>query len=235
VRDIEFSGMSLTPGTVKTARGDEAVEGEGDVVFLEEEDVNEIDRLSNFEVQFSIVGEKDRLLDFVSDLNEISPLMKVDYFSTSIVSGGGDEREEEGAVVEADEETYLQATLKLIVYYKPGVEGMKSVSEVDEISLSLEEEKFLTDIEGYLFLDERFIKADDVIIDAPLGKSNPFIQPVGRVVQTSDLIGEDVVVLQPGGEGEGVAEEAQGEVSEEVQEGSEVLVEDEEEVIVPEG
>jgi hypothetical protein len=167
LRDIQFSGLSLDPGTVKTSIAEEEA-----LLRAGEEGV--IDQgFSNFDVQFSINGRKSDLLDFVSRLNEISPLMKVEFFSTSIA-----DTQTEGAqgfdVTSLSQDILMSASLRLAVYYKDIPASLPAVDDVSSLILTDGEEAFLNQLESYLFLDESFVDAGDVIIGAPLGKSNPF-------------------------------------------------------------
>lgn len=191
--------MTLNPGKVKT----ETVASDGTKTAKNADKNKSSDReLSSFDVQFSIIGKKDDLLDFVSKLNEVSPLMKIELFNTSVVATVDSKSEnakveDKKTVTEADKDTYMQATLKLLVFYDENSKDLPEIDEVGLIKLTEDEEKFLTDIKNYLFLDERFINADDVIVDAPLGKSNPFMDPVEKIIRTDlNRQGDSSVILK---------------------------------------
>lgn len=181
LKDIKFSGMTLNPGVVKS----ESL-GSRSAKSKSKSSKRDINKLSSFEVEFSIVGQKDDLLDYVTKLNEISPLMKVEHFTTSIVDTTSDDTKK-GSKTQVkkttfDEKTYLKASLTLSVFYLPVEEDLPKVKDIESLLLTESEQDFLNEIENYLFMDPRFANADDLLIEAPLGKPNPFMETVEKTL-----------------------------------------------------
>jgi len=148
---VEFSGLTLNPGNVKNDNKKSS----------KNKKVNK-DELLNFEVDFSIKGEKDRILKFISDIKEVSPLMKIDHFSTSIDRGQLD-----------GSQLFMNSSLKVLVYYQPQPESLPKLDKPLKM-ITADENQFLQSLKSYLFLDPKFIAMDKDEISSPLSKDNPF-------------------------------------------------------------
>ncbi len=161
MKGVMFSGMSLSPGKVKKSNKIEEIKrGSSD-----NSDLN------NFEVDFTVTGTKENTLDFISSLEEISPLMKIDHFSTSL-SRASDLK---------NNELIMTSNLKVYVYYRDVPVSQPKI-ETPIKKLTDSEIRFLKSLSDYLFLKDKFVKNEDNFNGEKIGKNNPFSNMASEIV-----------------------------------------------------
>jgi hypothetical protein len=157
---VQFSGLKLKIGVVKNPETDEKTKNKNG-----KKNTNAIEKLQNFDISFSVSGDRENLLKFISKMKEISPLMKINEISTSIKQGN----ETGGA-------QSMGAQLDVTVYYQDLADTIK-ITDTDSLDPLTDEELALLDkIEGYIFTDTTFSQntSEDNTSGVVIGVTNPF-------------------------------------------------------------
>lgn len=161
-QSLQFSGITLNPGSIKSQKKDDAVSRST------EDGANIQQSLNKFELTFSIIGTKQSMETFVTQLKELAPMMRISKFSTSFINKDDLQR-----VVTDNENMLLTANLGLEVYYQSMPDKLPAFEQ--ELPLLTEEEKaFLDSLEKYLFATNQIPTVESLGQGGELGNKNPF-------------------------------------------------------------
>lgn len=158
LKGVNFSGVTLNPGKIENAPT-----GDDQKVVRNDTKQKSSDKTNSFDITFSVSGKKEDILDFITKLKEVSPLMKVDHFSISLNKS---QNTDQGQAM-------MSSSLKVIVYYQEMSKTIPSVNTPINI-LSNEETAFLEGMKNYLFMDDRFKNSEKGMGGQQLGVPNPF-------------------------------------------------------------
>ncbi len=162
---VQMSGITLEPGKIDKETLEDKVDALADQTETEtktQKSPAKTERLKDFTITFSLTGDKTNLNSYITKIKEISPLMKIEEFTTSFT--GGDPSASSSA---------MRASLKLLVYYQEMPQQMPAADKPFE-KLTEQEELFLTQLEDYLFLQANFQPTSSGAVGTNLGVSNPF-------------------------------------------------------------
>jgi hypothetical protein len=162
---LQFSGLKLNPGKVKSfSQEDKEIQR---AIAGDEDSTKEIDTnsLQNFEITFSIIGKKENLESFVAKLKEVSPMMRIEQFTTSFLS--------DDLNLVQGQNLLLSANLKLKIYYQKLPEKLPAYDEPLD-TLSSEENKLLETMKDYIYNKTNIPTVETVGQGGVVGNSNPF-------------------------------------------------------------
>lgn len=143
LKGVQFEGLTISIGNIKQIK--------------KETKDNDEAKLTDFDLEFSIKGKKDKVLAFITDIKEVSPIMKVSDISTKF----------------NETSDMWEASLKIKVYYKG---NPKTIPAIDKpiATLTDEEVSLLDSLNNYLLATSYFSDMEDISLDVLYGVENPF-------------------------------------------------------------
>lgn len=170
---MQFSGISLNPGEVKTLKQeDQELQKKIDAGVNPKDNVTVADEFSNpevkpvaqvketpkfldnFDLNFSVIGNKQDIEKFIDDLKQLSPMMRVNSFSIKNIA----------------DNLFLEAKIDILVYYQTLPEKLPNFDEPLD-NLSQAEKDLIQEMQTYLFA--KFSEKANVGI-SKIGNPNPF-------------------------------------------------------------
>lgn len=147
-------GVNLGEFTLKPGKLEKE---EGEIKKIEERQV-ESAKMKDFQVDFAVEGEFDKVSKFVKDLERVAPLMKIESLGISLRSAG-------------DEKLSLLLSLGVRVYYEAPPKSIPSV-ETPIAYLNNKEQEILEELSVFKFYPLEFAPG------VTQGKENLFANPL---------------------------------------------------------
>ncbi|PIS09674.1 hypothetical protein COT75_00560 [Candidatus Beckwithbacteria bacterium CG10_big_fil_rev_8_21_14_0_10_34_10] len=140
---VRFGGIELNPGQIDN-------KGQVEVKRVETEEEEKGKALSQFEIQFEIIGKSEAINSFIKKLEQTGPLMKIESLSLSLGAN-------------------LNTSLTVTVYYQSPPATLGPITQPVPL-LSAQEREILDEISLYRTVEE-------ITASSPVGKQDFFSLP----------------------------------------------------------